>query len=387
MGKVTQEFGEVLADQAGTGRLSEVVGEVFFTPSTSARLSTVMGEVFWSFLLPVANVPDIRGIARLLTTFDSSASTGGYGDGSTLTTRFWSWTAVPSGSAIANITPTPLPNSGGSSFISMANNAVLYHCEGNGTDSSGNLNTATFTSITTAAAGKVGSFAWSFDAENARASLTSAIALGSSWTIMFWFYDLDGDGTWREAIQDAGGGTIHISVNPSNLLGVYVGGHTSSGYTMNAAYFTGWHHMVAVGSGTTTTFYVDGVFVGTAAVKPTANVQYIGTTFSERFAARMDEIAIFTSRAFSQSEVEATYVNQQGSYAGTGTTFPFTPDKAGTYTIQFALSDGLRPGGFPLTLTNANAEVVNADSSIWPSERLTVPAIQGRCLHTRRGQM
>jgi hypothetical protein len=363
----------VLGTPAAQGRLSQVQGEVLGTPATQGRLSQILGEVLWPFLRPVASVPDITGLVSLPATFDASASTNGFGDNSTLS-YLWSWTSVPGGSAIANISPTPMPDAGGSGFISMANNRVLYHCEGNGTDSSpgvaptaapmpdngatsfismannavlyhcetgtpyspaipfpdsgavtpfdmtnnsvlfhcendnldtsGNSNNATLSSVTTNAVGQVGTYAWQFDTSASRATLASSVSCAGAYTIAFWFFGLGADGTWRAAISNAST-QYAIVVSPSNLLTLYIGGSATSSITMQSASYTGWHHLAAVASGSSTDFYIDGYLVGTVAAKITTNITTIGNSagFSERFASRMDEVAIWT-RALSAAEIE-----------------------------------------------------------------------------------
>ena len=105
----------------------------------------------------------------------------------------------------------------------------------------------------------------------------------------------------------------------------------------------------------------DDSYVGTAAYKDTTAQKYIGNTGvgAERFADRMDEIAIWT-RAFSAAEVNALYVNQSGNYAGTGTTFAFTPDVVGTYTVQYSQQDTNVAG----TWSDAANAVVSAATSV-----------------------
>jgi hypothetical protein len=243
-----------------------------------------------------------------------------------------------------------MPDNGGTTFIAMTNNAVLYHCEGSGADSSGNGNTATFSNVTTGAVGKVGSFAWSFDTNTAYASPTVGVALGANWTIAFWFYNLSATADYRVA---AYGANWPIIVDGSGNLGTFSGAMNASGAVMLAASYTGWHHLVAVGSGTTTAYYLDGVLVGTAAFKSTTSVVNIGNQngTTRRFADRIDEYAIWT-RALSAAEISALWLNQVGGYAGAGTTFGFTPDVTGTYTIQYSQGDS-KVGGTYTDLANA----------------------------------
>lgn len=387
--RLTQELGEVVLTANPEARLTQELGEVVLVANPEARLTQMLGEAIISFATPVAVVSDISGFVNTSTTFTSVASTGSLGDGSTLISKWWSWTSVPGGSTIANITPTPMPDGGGTTFIAMTSNAVLYHCEGSGADSSGNGNTATFSNVTTGAVGKVGSFAWSFDTTAAYATLTTQASLAGDFTFACWFYNLGPDGGYRSGTTDNPPTSILFVVEPTTgSLGVWNGSLQPSGFTMLAANYTGWHHLAAVGSGTTTAMYVDGVLVGTVAVKLATNIKYVGNSIGQvqRFADRMDEIAIWT-RALSASEIEALYINQAGNYAGTGTTFAFIPDVSGTYTVQFSMSDNI-VGGTYTDSANAIITDLPAGSGVWPQEALLImPGVQGQRLKRHRGQM
>jgi hypothetical protein len=388
-GRLSQELAEVVLIAPQHGRLSQELAEVVLVAPQHGRLSQLFVEVVARFATPVAFVPDITSFVSVLTSLDASGSTGSAGDSTYLTEMMWSWTSVPGGSAIANITPTPMPDSGATTFIAMTNNEVLYHCEGSGTDSSGNGNTATFSNVTTGAAGKVGANAWSFDTDAGIATMTSGVTLGASWTIAFWFFDLEPDTGYRTGCHDVGPTVFPIIVVPTtNLLGTWNGSLQSSGFAMPSASFTGWHHMVAVGSGTTTAYYVDGTYVGTAPIKATTAMRYLGNQIgqTQRFAKRLDEIAIWT-RALTDTEITALYVNQSGNHAGSGSSLSFIPDVAGTYTAQFSMNDTNLRGG-PYTDT-ANAVItLQSFYGIWPMERHhAMPGIQGQRLKRHRGQM
>jgi hypothetical protein len=248
-----------------------------------------------------------------------------------------------------------MPDNGGAGFVSMASNAVLYHCEGSALDSSGNGNTAVLTNVTTGAVGKVGSFAWSYNATTAVATITP-VPLTATHTIAFWFYNLGPTGSYKSADRNStNNGTSIIVWQNSNELGVWLGGGiVGTGFIMDPANYTGWHHMAAVSSGGSTLFYIDGLYVGTAAGVDTGSLKYVGNSTPanpERFADRIDEYAIWT-RALSAAEISALWLNQIGGYAGAGTTFGFTPDVTGTYTIQYSQGDS-KVGGTYTDLANA----------------------------------
>lgn len=106
-----------------------------------------------------------------------------------------------------------------------------------------------------------------------------------------------------------------------------------------------WHHIAFVyASGGTSEIYVDGVLVsssGTITFNITSafplrmgvNVD----SFWGNYVGSMDEVAMW-SRALSSAEIADIHLAQGGTLAGIGTsTFTFTPDIVGTYTINLAI--------------------------------------------------
>jgi hypothetical protein len=91
---------------------------------------------------------------------------------------------------------------------------------------------------------------------------------------------------------------------------------------MPSASYTGWHHIVAVGSGATTAFYVDGVYRGSADFKSGDDIHAIGNASAgtQQFADRIDEFAAWT-RALSATEIGDIYTKQVN--------LPLTPDSSG----------------------------------------------------------
>ena len=109
---------------------------------------------------------------------------------------------------------------------------------------------------------------------------TSNLVVGSSWTIESWVKfplpNTGGAGNWNTLIR--GTNHHHIIVNndgTNKFLGTYLGGFQSSGFNTNLL-AAGWHHITAVGSGGSTSFYIDGVYVGKSASQPTDNIVCIG---------------------------------------------------------------------------------------------------------------
>jgi len=311
--------------------------------TTEARLDALNVFVVYTILPPTAIVPDILGVIGSPTQFDGSGSLNAV-------SYLWTVLSVPGGSATA-FPPQALSDNGADGIISMSGNTLLYHCEETvgvtATDTSGTANNGVLQNITLAAAGKVGTYA--YDTTNAFPLITPGTVLDMTgdFTFAFWFYDLAPDGPNRVI---GSGPTTHPAVLwSSNLLGIWKGGFQSSGFTMVAASYTGWHHMVVVGSGTSTLFYVDGALVGTVADKTVDSMDnFCGHPVSsgQRFADRWDEID-FQTRAVSATEVTNMF-NQRG---GVGSTFPFTPDVAGTYQVRLTVEGGT---GTDTTVASAN---------------------------------
>jgi hypothetical protein len=106
------------------------------------------------------------------------------------------------------------------------------------------------------------------------------VPLSADWTVESWFEILGGGvvlptGSWNTLLRGPSG-HHQIIVQRSNWeLGTYMGGFFGSGFKVNTL-STGWHHMAAVGTGTTTTFYIDGIKVGVAPNKSTESIAAIG---------------------------------------------------------------------------------------------------------------
>jgi hypothetical protein len=133
------------------------------------------------------------------------------------------------------------------------------------------------------------------------------VPLGANWTVETWFEILGGGvilpaGSWNTFLR---GPSAHhqIIVQRSNWeLGTYLGGFFGSGFRVNTL-STGWHHMAAVGTGTTTTFYIDGVQVGIAPNKSTESIAAIGNyQAGNQPFGRIDDVRIWNT-ALSQKNI------------------------------------------------------------------------------------
>ena len=161
-------------------------------------------------------------------------------------------------------------------------------------DISGNGNTGTLNNMDVDdwVIGKYGS-ALEFDETNEYISL-SGVSIGSAWTIGAWAeFPLASTGSWNTLVR-YGSSVHHILVQQSTgEIGSYNSGFKSSGYdTDNLS--AGWHYITAIGSGTTTNFYIDSSFVGTANDIITSDVTEIGNaTAGSQQWGKADHIIIY----------------------------------------------------------------------------------------------
>ena len=325
------------------GRLGGLLTQVAATSGDNkGRLGGLLTQVAYSYQAVSGSVPNKANVIGNSITFESSASTG------EISFRTWSWISVPSGSTIAN-SITPYPDDGQPSPLDMTNNEVLYHCEETsgttGTDSSGNFNDCTLTSINVGAGGKIQSYSWEYTGTTSVAEPGTPISLSGDYTISFWFYNLAPNTSFRTGVK----GTNHYPIiidNGSSRVGTYNNSTATfipANFDMPEADYTGWHQIVAVGYSGKTDFYVDGEYKGSSPFKSDSNVIGIGNIpisvgINHRFADRIDEFAIW-SRVLSRDEIREIYYLQEGNYADYNDSteegsFTFNPDVVGTYTIR-----------------------------------------------------
>jgi fibronectin-binding autotransporter adhesin len=132
---------------------------------------------------------------------------------------------------------------------------------------------------------------------------------GGNWTASCWFNGLWPTSQWRTLYRGNVNDHQVIIENGSKRLGVYDGntggGFRPSGYDVGVGGVeTGWHKLVVVGSGSTTSFYIDDVFVGISDrnsptdIYAVGNIQFGGQAFSQL----LDEVYIF-QRAWTSDEL------------------------------------------------------------------------------------
>ena len=383
---------------------------VLDSPSYSAALYGAVGQVAVIPPSPVAVLPDISGAPTVLATFDGSGSQFPH-------YYAWEWTSLPGGSAIANApipfpdagattpfnmtgnqlllhfeeasgvtaveypdnganTPidmtdneglyhfesetagssTPFPDNGVATPIDMTDNKLLLHFEGNANDTSGNSHNGTVTGATQVA-GKVGSFAYSFDGTSDVITVSNdadfARGAGVSFTMAGWVKADAPVGHWEGICYHGsfGGSQGHLGINPSGNLsgGTGDGGNWATVQSSHAVTAGTWMHvaMVVDRSAHTLVLYADGVNVAssawTAVPGTTTDDLTVGRGYGtgESFDGTIDEFAIW-KRALSPTEIATIYDQQSKTGLGISTaTAAFTPDIAGTYTVQLTVADGV----------------------------------------------
>ena len=142
--------------------------------------------------------------------------------------------------------------------------------------------------------------------------VSPAVVLATNWTISAWFTaPLPNTATWHTLVRSQTGGD-HVIITDSTLkLGMY---DNQAGTTFRActpAYNlgllpAGWHHLTAVGSGTITTFYMDGAYVGVSDHKGGRDVYAVGNYQGggQRFTDKIDDVRVY-NRALTATEVMA----------------------------------------------------------------------------------
>ena len=146
-----------------------------------------------------------------------------------------------------------------------------------------------------------------FNSSTAYMSVPS-IDLSVDWSIEGWFkYPLPSTATYNSLTGDR-----RVVVQRTDM---HLGTHNGSNFVdLDTTYVmsgltSGWHHIAAVGSGSDTIFYIDGVLVGTAVgYKTTAALTTIGNTTagSEQFGL-IDELAVYSS-ALTADDVASRYL-------------------------------------------------------------------------------
>jgi hypothetical protein len=176
--------------------------------------------------------------------------------------------------------------------------------EGLGTttsDSSGNGNTATFQSAPVWISGKYGN-GIEFDNTTDYMKVTGVEIGANNWTISAWSkFPLANNGSWRTMVRQ-GGSHHHVIVQSDGQLGTYSPTFFSSGFDVDTL-SAGWHYLTAIGSGSTTTFYVDGKQVGIANAKETGPIVDIGGIGSQNWGG-LDDLIVYNYARNTQQVIQ-----------------------------------------------------------------------------------
>ncbi len=166
-------------------------------------------------------------------------------------------------------------------------------------------------------------------------------ATGNSWSVATWvLFPLSSSGH-----NPVGGfGNVYVlgSVAGTGDLGLIYDSfgtnlrwlvYDNNGRTSNANFpdnLIGWHHITLVGSGGSTSLFLDGALLNTISRKTTGDFQYIGTSHDDptgqTIGALIDEYKVFTN-ALTPAEINTMYTNELAgnNFDGTARSCPICP--------------------------------------------------------------
>jgi autotransporter-associated beta strand protein len=174
---------------------------------------------------------------------------------------------------------------------------------------------------------------------------------GGVWTASAWFYGIHSSNTWRTLFRGNVNDHQVIIQDTGTRLGTYDnagGGNFRPSAFDTARLFAGWHQLTAVGSGTTTDMYIDGVLAGTCDRKSATDIFGVGNhqAGGQPFAQRIDEVRIY-QRALTALEVMDLFRAQASLPSASAVTVAAgaTLDLNGTAQTIGSLADGVGGGG------------------------------------------
>ncbi len=140
---------------------------------------------------------------------------------------------------------------------------------------------------------------------------------GRVWTVSGWFSGITG--TNYQTLFRGNLGDHQVILNTgTKTLGSYNsaptgGGFVSSGDTLTAAQSTGWHQVTAVGANGVTTYYIDGVQVGTAAFQSLNDIYAVGNYQGggQPFATQISDVYVYQS-ALTPAQIQQLYLANAG---------------------------------------------------------------------------
>ena len=363
----------VFATAVHEGGSSVALDNVFATAVHEGGSSVALDNVFATAVHTTSSYLTVPNITGSVGETGSFSSYGSYG----IDYYRWSWNSVPGTGSESGIVSGSFafPNYGVSTWVGdMTSNVALYHCEGGSfvSDSSGQNNDVTLTSVATGSPGYVGSDYWEFSAVGSVANVASTdLATANDFTIAFWLYNLDSDSSWRVGAWTSGDKYPIIVEQGSNRLGYYWGGFQDSGAELTAS--DGWHHLAVVGNASKNeiSYWIDGVEEGLIANHPgdAGHVDSIGNKTGDnyRFAEGIDEFAYWT-RALSDDEIQKIYFLQDPTIMAASDNFDptleFVPQISGTYSINLEVSTGVS--------ITATASITDSDCTGTPGGSATI---------------
>ncbi len=192
----------------------------------------------------------------------------------------------------------------------------VWHLPDGGTlstaDSTSNANNGTNQGSTIAAAGKIGGGA-NFINSGSDLAISNISVSGVAYTISTWFNTPFGNAGSYTTLTRGAAGDHQVLIDPSNILGVFDSstGFYSSGFNVTSL-SSGWHHLTASATGSTTTFYIDGVSVGSSLFKSNTNISYLGNcgVCSGQRWGLADEMRVSTGIARDANWAKADYLSE-----------------------------------------------------------------------------
>ena len=233
---------------------------------------------------------------------------------------------------------------------------------------------ATYTNVSSATV--AGRTAWSYAGQDSYVSFESDRPdLSGDWTISMWFNGLSSVEDYRTAARCYG--VDHpILLMPDGRLGTWESSNTTfhdSGATLDPSSLSGWNHIVAVGSGTSTVFYVNGVSVGTSSYKTSDSLYSVGNhvfadgqpnsavSGNQLWADHISGVKVY-SRAIDSEEVQYWYAEE----------YVADPDGPQTLSVEQFDSYGDGWNGGELVVSDADGNVVG--TFIGPANGVKLPA-------------
>jgi len=180
-------------------------------------------------------------------------------------------------------------------------------------DSTVNANNGTIDGSPAVISGQIGNAA-NFAGSNDNLAIRSIPLAGVAYTVSTWFSTpLPNTGSWNTLIRGVNN-DHQVIVSENNWhLGAFSNhgtGFLDSGFAVNTL-SNGWHYLVVAATGSTSTFYVDGIQVGTVPFKSAAEISYLGNYQGggQQFG-KTDEFRISTGVAHSADWITTEYHNQ-----------------------------------------------------------------------------